>query len=97
MLTIINQCFEITNKLKENPNRGIERSVQRIFYEIEEKGYTIINPIHRTYKETDTDIEASLTKSPTSKSKITKVLKPIIYYKENDTNTLVQKGIVLID
>jgi len=97
MLSIINQLWEITVKSEANGYDTIQRNLRRINAELEEMGYTIIDPIGRGYKITDTDIEANIAASLSEDSKVVKVLKPIIYHVENGQNTLVQKGIAIVE
>lgn len=97
MLTIINQIWEISNKAESNSYDAIARNLRRVNTEIEEMGYTVIDPLNRPYKETDADIEANIATTIHSKSKIVKVLKPIIYQNENGQNQLAQKGIVIVE
>jgi hypothetical protein len=69
-----------------------------MYHELETIGYKVINPLNRSYKETDTDIEASLAGTLKGELKVTRVLKPIIYQKINDGQlALVQKGIVIVE
>ncbi len=97
MLTIINQIWEISNKSESNSYDAIARNIRRINSEIEDMGYTVIDPINRLYKETDADIEANIATALHSNSKVVKVLKPIIYQNENGQNQLAQKGIVIVE
>lgn len=97
MLALINQIFEISQKVKQNSFTVIDRNLRRIFFELEEKGYQIINPIGRIYKDTDADIEANISTKLTSKSKVIKVLKPIVYLNENGQNQLIQKAITIVE
>ncbi len=97
MLSIINQIWEIQLKSATNGYDGIQRNLRRIESELLELGYTVIDPIGRLYKETDTDIEANISTSLHADSKVVKVLKPIIYQLENGQNVLVQKGITIVE
>lgn len=97
MLALINQIFEISQKVEQNSFTAVDRNLRRIFSELEEKGYQIVNPLGRIYKDTDADIEANISSKLTSKSKVTKVLKPIIYLNENGQNQLIQKGITIVE
>lgn len=97
MLNIINQIFEIAQKTEQFSYDQISRNLNRLMHELEESGFTIVNPIGRQYKETDTDVEASLSQKLKSDSKITKVMKPIIYQQINGQPQLVQKGIVIVE
>ena len=97
MINIINQIFEIQNKAVSNNLDQFDRNFRRINSEFEEIGYTIVNPIGQKYSETATDIEANISNPLTAKSKIVKVLKPIIYKDNNGNNEVVQKGIVIVE
>ena len=97
MIAIINQVFEISQKAEQYSITSIDRNLRRLFSEFEEKGYKIVNPMGRQYKETDTDIEANISTKITKKSRIVKVLKPIIYLNENGQNQLIQKGITIVE
>jgi len=97
MIPIINQIFEISQKVEQNSITVIDRNLRRLFSEFEEKGYQIVNPIGRQYKETDSDIEANISTEISKKSKVVKVLKPIIYLNENGQNQLIQKGITIVE
>jgi len=95
MEAIINQLFEIEKKALEQNIDFFERNFNRIDHEIQELGYKIVNPIGMQYDERDASIEANLL-NPNAK-KITKVLKPVIYKMENNSYTLIQKGIVIVE
>ncbi|WP_191100460.1 hypothetical protein [Olleya marilimosa] len=73
------------------------RNIDRINHELESLGYHVINPIGQTYRNEMTDVEANITGDFNEQMKIVKVLKPIVYKKTNDQNTLVQKGIVIVE
>ena len=96
MLSIINQIWEISRKAESNSYDAIQRNLKRINSEIEDMGYTIIDPEGRPYKETDADIEANISTPLHKGSKVVKVLKPIIYKSESGQNQLAQKGIVIV-
>ena len=95
MENIINQLFEIEKKASEQDLDIFERNLRRIFHELEEMGYKIVNPIGNIYDERDTSIEANILNA--TSSKITKVLKPVIYKVENDVSRLLQKGVVIVE
>ncbi len=97
MLTIINQIWEISNKAESNDLSSINRNLRRIHSEIEDMGYKLIDPMGRVYKDTDADIEANIATEIHSKSRVVKVLKPIIYKTDNGQNQLAQKGIVIVE
>lgn len=95
MEAIINQLFEIEKKANEQNLVIFERNFNRIEHELNEMGFKIVNPLGANYDERDASIEANLL-SPSAK-KITKVLKPVIYKIENDSYSLLQKGVVIVE
>ena len=97
MLEIINQVFSIQLKSNKENLTLFNRNIDRINHELESLGYHVINPIGQTYRNEMTDVEANITGEINTQMKIVKVLKPIVYKKTNDQNTLVQKGIVIVE
>lgn len=95
MINIINQLFEIEKKIQENDSQSIQRNVDRIKHELESMGYIIVNPMGKPYDERDASIEANIS-SEKPRMVISKVLKPAIYYNENDIVQLIQKAIVIV-
>lgn len=95
MINIINQLFEIEKKCNEHNIKLMDRNISRMYVEFEEMGYVVKNPLNETYDSRDTSVEATLINE--HGSTITKVLKPIIFEKENNTLRLVQKGIVIVE
>jgi hypothetical protein len=97
-LQIINQVFEIQTKLNDlNEASSFERNMNRLFAIFEDEGFVVKNPINEIYQESRTDCEASIVGNTSSKMKITKVLKPIIYQKNGEQMQLVQKAIVIVE
>ena len=97
MLEVINQVFSIQLKSNKENLTLFDRNIDRINHEFEALGFNIINPIGQTYRNEMTDVEANITGDFNEQMKIVKVLKPIVYKKTNDQNTLVQKGIVIVE
>lgn len=97
MIIIANQLFEIKSKMEKFEHLKIERNVNRLFHELSQQGYEIVDPIGRKYLDTDISIDVTVNGEITSSSKVVKVLKPIIYRKENGNSQLVQKGIVIVE
>jgi hypothetical protein len=75
----------------------IERNVTRLFHELSQKGYEIVDPMGRKYLDTDISIDATINGEITSKLVVVKVLKPIIYLEKDGNSQLVQKGIVIVE
>lgn len=96
MKNIINQLFEIEAKLNGDTAKSVQRNFERLYHELEQMGYKVVNPLGQKYDERDISIEANvLTNS--NNAKIVKVLKPAIYQKIDETYTLVQKAIVIAE
>jgi hypothetical protein len=96
-LAIINQIFEIEQRLtQENIEEKFARNFEKISALLADDGYKISNPIGETFSETRTDIDASLIGN-SSKPKIIRVIKPIIYLQKDGGVSLIQKGIVVAE
>jgi hypothetical protein len=97
MKDIINQLFEIESKIKSEELPLFKRNFQRIYHELEQEGYTVINPIGKIYDERDVAIEANILSETGRELRITKVLKPIIYKVADEKRSLFQKAIVIVE
>lgn len=98
MLQIINQIFEIKNKVHGlGEAASFERNMNRLYAIFEEEGYIIQDPTNENYEASRTDCEASILGNPSSKMKITKTLKPIIYQKLQGNIQLQQKAVVIVE
>ena len=98
MIDIINQIFEIEQKLQARKETFADRNLARLKHEFEVMGYRVINPIHRRYQMTDADLDATVSGDSKTDLKVTRVLKPVIYLRtKNDELSLLQKGIVIVE
>lgn len=98
MTAIINQIFEIEQKLQSRGDGIADRNFKRIYHELENMGYKVVDPAGRVYKETDADIEATLPGDLSGVLRVGRVLKPVIYRQESGEQPyLIQKGIVIIE
>jgi hypothetical protein len=98
LIHVINQLFEMQAKIKEGgAAANVERNLNRLFNLFEEDGYIIQDPTGETYSETRTDCETSISGRVSSKMKITRTIKPIIYQKKEGNVELLQKGIVIAE
>lgn len=100
---VLNQLFEIENKLKNiKEANSIQRNIDKMksYFETEAlqdgQGLIFHNPIGELYNETRSDCEASISGSSHENLEIIEVLKPIIYFKYANTQTIVQKAIVIV-
>lgn len=97
MTEIINQIVALDSKLKKENTDTANRYLDRIYHEFEAMGYQIVIPIGQNYRNEMTDVEANVIGELSRSSKITKVLKPVIYQIENNETKLLQKGIVIVE
>lgn len=97
-LRIINQVFEIEKKSGKNESlQLIERNMNRISEAFQDMGLRIHNPAGEPYDDQRTDYEASIAGDPSKKLFITDVLKPAVYFIENNKPSLLQKAVVIAD
>jgi hypothetical protein len=95
-IKILNQFFELEKKAQKMADGALlQRPIDRIREAYEEMGYRVHNPLGEPYNETRTDVEANIVGQQTNGLIITDVIKPIIYFKESERNTMLQKGIVI--
>lgn len=97
MKDIISQIFEVEHKIKVEDRALFKRNFQRIYHELEQEGFIVINPLGQNYDERDVSIEANILNENGQNLKITKVLKPTIYKQEGDERILIQKAIVIVE
>lgn len=97
MKDIITQIFEIENKIKPEDFASFKRNFQRIYHELEQEGFIVVNPKDQPYDERDASIEANILNENGSNLKITKVLKPTIYKNEGGNRILIQKAVVIVE
>lgn len=102
-LTILNQIFEIENKLKKvQEQNSIQRNIDRLkdFFEnevlTEGQGMSYHNPIGESFNETRIDCEATISGANYQNLEIIEVLKPIIYAQVGNTKRVIQKAIVIV-
>ena len=97
-IQIINQFFEIEQKINhQNQSSLFERNFNKLKVLFEEEGYIIQNPVNESYNDSRTDCEASIVGKVTSKMKISKTLKPVIYKKSDNNILLIQKAVVFVE
>ncbi|MEO7524729.1 MAG: hypothetical protein ABIT58_11575 [Ferruginibacter sp.] len=74
-----------------------ERNFKRLYSIFEEEGLFIQDPTNEIYSASRTDCEASIVGEASSKMKITKTIKPVIYQRTNGNVQLVQKAVVFVE
>ncbi len=95
---IINQVHSIESKTYSLEEYDvIKRNFDRTKVYFQELGLHIHNPINERYDATRTDCEASISGASTIDLEIVEVIKPIIYYRSDSNNTILQRGIVIVE
>jgi hypothetical protein len=93
----MNNLCEIERKLSRVDHESALRNVQRIKDAIEDDFKLFYeDPIGRPFKDTQTDVEATITGSGTENLVIVETIKPIIRCGTKEFSMVVQKGIVLV-
>lgn len=97
ILTIANAQFNLEKKLAQSVGDGMaNRQVARIKNALESLGLHIQDPQGEVYNETRTDLEASIDGPSTENLRVVSVIKPIIFFKEEQKLLLVQRGVVIV-
>ncbi len=109
ILNILNQIFEIEKKVsKLQESNSISRNTNRLKEILElEMGafygsdttpsFIIENPLGEPYSEKRTDCEASIAGEDTENLVITEVIRPIIRYKTQGLNLIIQRAVVVVE
>ena len=96
--SLINQIFEIEKKsANSNLEKSLSRNFDRIKNTLENAGYRYHNPLGEKYDLTRLDCEAMISGEETNNLKIVEVIKPIIYWDDENRNTIIQKGVVITE
>jgi hypothetical protein len=96
-LVVLNSVYEIERKLEVHGDPGhAKRNVDRIKEEFEKQSLVIEDPLGQPFKETRTDLEATIVGSGTENLVVTEVIKPVIRIVSGPVSRVVQKGIVVV-
>ncbi len=97
----MNQLYEIELKLKKHVSMTIiQRNINKMKDAFNELGLAYEDPMGQPFKETRTDVEATISGSGTENLTIVEVIKPIIRTVPGDgpsqLSKVVQKGVVIV-
>lgn len=96
-LQLLNSVYEIEQKLILHGDQGnAKRNVDKIKDTLITEGLFYEDPLGQTFKETRTDLEASISGESTENLVVIEVIKPIIRYGKPELSQVVQKGIVVV-
>ncbi len=98
VLVTLNNLYEIERKVIANGDPGnARRNIDRIKDAFSEMGLFYEDPMGDVFKETRTDLEATITGSGTEDLVVVEVIKPILRYGDTAISRVVQRGIVLVE
>ena len=96
-LVVLNSLYEIERKLEVHGDLGnAKRNVDRIKEKFEQQSLVIEDPLGQPFKETRTDLEATIVGAGTENLVVTEVIKPVIRQVDGRFSRVVQKGIVVV-
>jgi hypothetical protein len=97
-LVLLNNLYEMEQKLVKSGDVGnVLRNVNKIKDVIEEWGVFYEDPMGQLFKETRTDLEASISGVGTENLEVVQVIKPIIRIGPRELSRVAQKGIVVVE
>lgn len=96
-LTVLNQTYEVERKLTLHGDPGNAlRNVEKLKDTLAVEGLFYEDPMGQSFKETRTDLEASISGHGTENLVVVEVIKPIIRGGNAGFSRVVQKGIVVV-
>jgi hypothetical protein len=97
IVKVLNNLFEIERKLTLHGDHGsISRNVEKIKDAIRDTGYFYEDPTGQAFRETRTDLEATISGDRIENLYVSEVMKPIIRCGLHELSMVVQKGIVVV-
>lgn len=96
-LTILNNLCDMERKLARHGDPGnAQRNVDKIKDAFLEEGLFYEDPMGQEFKDTRTDLDATITGTGTENLVVVEVIKPIIRAGTVEFSRVVQRGIVLV-
>ncbi len=93
---VLNQLHTLQMRCESKIDKDrMRRQFERIYRSFEDLGYFIKNPIGEDYNLMRLDCEASIAGDSSDDLKIVEVIKPIIYFRRERENRIVQPGVVI--
>jgi hypothetical protein len=95
---LLNQLYEVERKLSHHGDSGnVLRNVAKMKTILEEQKLFYEDPMGQPFKETRTDLEATICGQGTENLHVVEVIKPILRCGTKDSSTVFQKGIVVVE
>lgn len=96
VLRLINQLHQLQQRLKDGKDPVATRQCERMWRSFEEAGYLVEVPLGQRYDPGRTDLEAEITTSATDGLQIREVIKPVVYWRDQQQALLLQRGVVMV-
>lgn len=97
ILQTLNNLYEIERKLAVHGDPGnVGRNVEKMKDAVRGAGFFYEDPMGQPFKETRTDLEATISGQGTENLYVAEVIKPIIRVGQQEFSKVVQKGIVVV-
>jgi hypothetical protein len=98
ILTLLNNLYEIEKKLSLHGDPGnAAKNIQKIKDSCREEGlFFYEDPLAQPFRETRTDLEATISGQGTENLVVAEVIKPIIRIGRAELSRVVQRGIVIV-
>jgi hypothetical protein len=98
LLTLLNQLYELETKLKRvGDNAAMGRNISKMKDALEEMGLFYEDPMGQPFRETRTDLEATISGTSTEDLIVVEVIKPIVRHGARSYSRVIQKGIVVVE
>ncbi len=96
-LLLLNNIYDIERKLSLHGDPGnASRNIEKIKEALLAEGLFYEDPLGQKFKETRTDLEATISGNSTENLVVVEVIKPIIRSGPSELSRVVQKGIVVV-
>lgn len=96
-LLLLNNIYEIERKLLLHGDPGnAQRNIEKVKAAFLSEGLFYEDPYGQLFKETRTDLEATISGNGTENLVVVEVIKPIIRMGQQEFSRVVQKGIVVV-
>lgn len=98
VLVILNNLYEVEKKLALHGDAGnATRNIEKMKDMFAEVGLFYEDPMGQEFRETRTDLDATISGSGTENLVVVEVIKPIIRGGEAAFSKVIQKGIVVVE
>lgn len=99
ILVVLNQLYELEQKLKKQSDpANLSRNLGKMKDAFAEEGLVYEDPIGQPFRETRTELDATIAGSSTEDLIVVEVIKPIIRASAGDGRSqIVQRGVVIVE